>query len=142
LNDPTKTRGRYDNISNINLNEVGITEIQGLDDFVAVKDTHYNVYLPSEKFDIDGDVIKWKHDDKNVENKGEIKWKIDCSKIDTLKNKDGVITEIPAFITNKDDNSKCNINVSGLKKIQNEIDGKSKSNDDETTIYTTEGIKD
>ncbi len=142
LNDPTKTRGRYDNISNINLNEVGITKIQGLDDFVAVKDTHYNVYLPSEKFDIDGDVIKWNHDDKNVENKGEIKWKIDCSKIDTLKDKAGVITQIPAFITNKDDNTKCNINVRGLNKIQNEIDGNSNSNDDETTIYTTEGIKD
>jgi len=141
LNDPTKTKGRYDNISNINLVEVGITEIQGLDDFVALKDTHYNVYLPSEKFDIDGDVIKWKHDDKNVENKGEIKWKIDCSKIDTLKDKDDVLTQIPAFITREDDNSKCNINVSGLRKIQNEIDGKSNSNDDETTIYTTEGIK-
>jgi hypothetical protein len=141
LHDPTKTRGRYDNISNINLVEVGITKIPGLDKFEAVQDKHYNVYLPSEKFDIDGDVIKWKHDDNNVENKGEIKWKIDCSKIDTLM-KSGVDAQISAFITNKDDNTKCDINVRGLNKIQNEIDGNSNSNDDETTIYTTEGIKD
>ena len=149
LHDPTKTRGRYDNISNINLVELGITKIQGFDNFEAKKDKHYNVYLPSEKFDIDidGNVIKWKHDDQNVENKGEIKWKIDCSKIDTLM-KQEKDTGITAFITNQDDNSKCNINVRGLKKIQKEIQKKIQkeidgiSDDDVNVEYTTEGIKD
>jgi hypothetical protein len=128
LHDSKKKKGRYDNLSYINLGEIGITT----QEFTIEKDKYYNINLPSSKFKITKPDIKWKTYEKDVEHKGEIKWKIDCEKIDTVKDDTS-----PAFITDTDDDNKCIINVRGF-------DNKKKSsadNEEDTTVYSTEEIK-
>ena len=128
LNDPKKKTGRYDNLSYIKLSEIGIITPE----FTIEKDKYYNINLPSSKFQITNPNIKWKTYEKDVEHKGEIKWKIDCENIDTVKD-----DKSPAFITDTDDDNKCIINVRGF-------DNKKKSsedNDKDTTVYSTEEIK-
>jgi hypothetical protein len=128
LHDPKKKKGRYDNLSYINLGEIGITT----QEFTIEKDKYYNINLPSSKFQITNPNIKWKTYEKDVEHKGEIKWKIDCEKIDTVKDDTS-----PAFITDTDDDNKCIINVRGF-------DNKKKSsadNEEDAKVYSTEEIK-
>ena len=130
-----KIRGgkRYDNLSYINLSSLSddiIKEINLIDgikiDKTGDADKYYNIYLPSEKFDISKDDIKWKT--SNNANNEKI-WDIDCEKIGNQG------STIPAFISNE---GKCIINEAELKKAD-------RPKDEDTlplpTIYKTEYIK-
>jgi hypothetical protein len=129
-----KIRGgkRYDNLSYINLSSFGddiIKEINLIDgikiDKTGDADKYYNIYLPSEKFDISKDYIKWKT--SNNANNEKI-WDIDCEKIGIQGS-----TTIPAFISNE---GKCIINEAELKKAD-----RPPSDPVLPTIYKTEYIK-
>ena len=135
LHDPKKIKGRYDNLSYINLSEIDIVAIPGMaTDFTIEKDKFYNIHLPSSKFEINTNNILWKIGKKNVDNEGELKWKIDCKSIDKIAGGGG---DIPAFITDIDDDNKCIINVGGFDdtKITSEADK-------DKLAYSTEEIKD
>jgi len=133
LHDPKKIKGRYDNLSYINLKEIGIEAIPGMaSGFAIEKDKYYNINLPSSKFEINTNNILWKLDKKNVDNEGELKWKIDCESIDRIKG-----GNIPAFITDIDDDNKCIINVGGFDDTKIIIEA-----DKDTLAYSTEEIKD
>jgi hypothetical protein len=128
-----KIRGgkRYDNLSYINLSSLSddiIKEINLIDgikiDKTGDADKYYNIYLPSEKFDISKDDIKWKT--SNNANNEKI-WDIDCEKIGNQG------STIPAFISNE---GKCIINEAELKK-----EDRLKDEDSLPTIYKTEYIK-
>ena len=136
LFDKNKKLGRYDNLSYINLNELSITDINGIPEIKIDKDKFYNIYLPSSKFGIDEKVIKWKIDTKNLENKDEIKWQIDCANIDELTTQSGDTLKPPVLITGLD--NKCIINVNGLNKY---LDSSGQRTSIEE-IYSTEEIKD
>ena len=133
LHDPKKKEGRYDNLSYINLSEIDIEAIPGMaPGFTIEKGKYYNIHLPSSKFKINTSSILWKLDKKNVVNEGELKWKIDCGSIDKITGGD-----VPAFITDIDDDNKCIINVRGFDdKTKKDIDIK------DTLAYSTEEIKD
>ena len=124
--------GKYDNLSYIKLNNLGINNINdGSKDIIKTeKDKYYNIYLPSEKFkDTDtGDtnLLSW-----NVyeTSKKEKIWELDCESIDTI-----IANGKPAFIT---DGNKCIINKVGFNSLtENEQDS-----DTPSTIFTTEYIK-
>jgi hypothetical protein len=129
-----KIRGgkRYDNLSYINLSSLSddiIKEINLIDgikiDKTGDADKYYNIYLPSEKFGIARDDIKWKT--SNNANNEKI-WDIDCEKIGNQGS-----TSIPAFISNE---GKCIINEAELKKAD-----RHKDEVPQPTIYKTEYIK-
>jgi len=135
LHDPKKIKGRYDNLSYINLSEIGIEAIPGMaTGFTIEKDKLYNIHLPSSKFEINTNNILWKIGKKNVDNEGELKWKIDCKSIDKIAGGGG---DIPAFITDIDDDNKCIINVRGFDDTMGEGGG-----DEDKLAYSTEEIKD
>jgi len=140
LHDPKKIKGRYDNLSYINLSEIGIVSIPGMvsvPGFTIEKDKLYNIHLPSSKFEINTintNNILWKIGKKNVDNEGELKWKIDCKSIDKIAGGGG---DIPAFITDIDDDNKCIINVRGFDDTMGEGGG-----DEDKLAYSTEEIKD
>jgi hypothetical protein len=124
-----KIRGgkRYDNLSYIqlsSLDEAIKTEIKKIYNIEIDTDKYYNIYLPSEKFNIDQTLVKWKT--SNNANNEKI-WDIDCEAI----GKQG--STIDAFISNE---GKCIINEAELKKAD-----RLKDEDPLPTIYKTEYIK-
>jgi hypothetical protein len=125
-----KIRGgkRYDNLSYIQLSSLDPsiqTEIKTIYKIEIDADKYYNIYLPSEKFSILQDDIKWKT--SNNANNEKI-WDIDCEAIGNQGS-----TPIPAFISNE---GKCIINEAELKKADRP-QGAPKP----PTIYKTEYIK-
>lgn len=127
----------YDNLSYIMLSEVDLKPEQ-LKSYLSIDNIetgkYYNIYLPEEKFKMNDNpsIVKWKVE--NIIN-NEKKWKIDCEKMDKIKNKDGVSTNIPAFINDVKDNNKCVINVPMLNAGNIE-----KPKDSNVHIYTPERI--
>jgi hypothetical protein len=124
-----KIRGgkRYDNLSYIqlsSLDEAIKTEIKKIYNIEIDTDKYYNIYLPSEKFNILQSDIKWKT--SNNANNEKI-WDIDCNAI----GKQG--STINAFISNE---GKCIINEAELKKAD-----KPKDEVPLPSIYKTEYIK-
>jgi hypothetical protein len=124
-----KIRGgkRYDNLSYIqlsSLDEAIKTEIKKIYNIEIDTDKYYNIYLPSEKFNILQSDIKWKT--SNNANNEKI-WDIDCKAI----GKQG--STIDAFISNE---GKCIINEAELKKAD-----KHPNAPEAPTIYKTEYIK-
>ena len=122
--------GKYDNLSYIKLNNLGINNINdGSKDIIKTeKDKYYNIYLPSEKFKgtEETSLLSW-----NVyeTSKKEKIWELDCESIDTI-----IANGKPAFIT---DGNKCIINKVGFNSLtENEQDS-----DTHSTIFTTEYIK-
>ena len=127
----------YDNLSYIMLSEVDLKPEQikiYLSIYNIETGKYYNIYLPEEKFKMKDSpsIVKWKVEDL-INN--EKKWKIDCEKIDKIKNKDGVSTNIPAFTKDVKDNNKCVINVTMLNEGNIE-----KPKDSGVYIYTPERI--
>ena len=125
-----KIRGgkRYDNLSYIQLSSLDPsiqTEIKTIYKIEIDADKYYNIYLPSEKFGILQDDIKWKT--SNNANNEKI-WDIDCEAIGNQGS-----TSIPAFISNE---GKCIINEAELKKAD-----RLPSDPEPPTIYKTEYIK-
>lgn len=119
---------RYDNLSYIQLSSLDQkiqTEIKNIYNIDIDTDKYYNIYLPSEKFNILQSDIKWKT--SNNANNEKI-WDIDCKKIGTQGSK-----KIDAFISNE---GKCIINEAELKKADKLLDAP-----DVPTIYKTEYIK-
>ena len=118
---------RYDNLSYIQLSSLDQkiqTEIKNIYNIDIDTDKYYNIYLPSEKFNISQSDIKWKT--SNNANNEKI-WDIDCEAI----GKQG--STIDAFISNE---GKCIINEAELKNADRP------SGDPEVpTIYKTEYIK-
>ena len=124
-----KIRGgkRYDNLSYIqlsSLDEAIKTEIKKIYRIEIDTDKYYNIYLPSEKFNIDQNLVKWKT--SNNANNEKI-WDIDCEAI----GKQG--STINAFISNE---GKCIINEAELKKADKPLNAP-----EVPTIYKTEYIK-
>lgn len=122
--------GKYDNLSYIKLNNLGINNINdgSKDNIKTEKDKYYNIYLPSEKFKgtEETSLLSW-----NVyeTSKKEKIWELDCESIDTI-----IANGKPAFIT---DGNKCIINKVGFNSLtENEQDS-----DTPSTIFTTEYIK-
>jgi hypothetical protein len=137
----------YDNLSYIMLSELNLNndQINKLKSFLPINNIetgkYYNIYLPEEKFKTDASIVKWKVYDK-IDDTGKItnekKWGINCEEIDKIKNKDGTVTDNPAFITVLNGaNDKCVINESGLKKVNNV----NLNVDSDELIYDTEKIK-
>lgn len=126
-----KIRGgkRYDNLSYIQLSSLDQdiqTEIKKIYKIEIDTDKYYNIYLPSEKFNILQSDIEWKT--SNNANNEKI-WDIDCEAIGTQGSK-----EIDAFISNE---GKCIINEAELKKADKPPLDAPKV----PTIYKTEYIK-
>ena len=124
-----KIRGgkRYDNLSYIqlsSLDEAIKTEIKKIYRIEIDTDKYYNIYLPSEKFNIDQSLVKWKT--SNNANNEKI-WDIDCEAIGTQG------STINAFISNE---GKCIINEAELKNADKPSDVP-----EVPTIYKTEYIK-
>lgn len=124
-----KIRGgkRYDNLSYIqlsSLDEAIKTEIKKIYNIEIDTDKYYNIYLPSEKFNIDQSLVKWKT--SNNANNEKI-WDIDCEAIGTQG------LTINAFISNE---GKCIINEAELKNADKHPDAP-----EAPTIYKTEYIK-
>ena len=125
-----KIRGgkRYDNLSYIQLSSLDEpiqTEIKKIYKIEIDTDKYYNIYLPSEKFNIDQSLVKWKT--SNNANNEKI-WDIDCEAIGNQGSKN-----INAFISNE---GKCIINEAELKKADKLPDVP-----EAPTIYKTEYIK-
>ena len=125
-----KIRGgkRYDNLSYIQLSSLDEpiqTEIKKIYKIEIDTDKYYNIYLPSEKFNILQSDIEWKT--SNNANNEKI-WDIDCKKIGTQGSK-----KIDAFISNE---GKCIINEAELKKADKPLNAP-----EVPTIYKTEYIK-
>ena len=125
-----KIRGgkRYDNLSYIqlsSLDEAIKTEIKKIYRIEIDTDKYYNIYLPSEKFNIDQSLVKWKT--SNNANNEKI-WDIDCEAIGNQGSKN-----INAFISNE---GKCIINEAELKKADKPLNAP-----EVPTIYKTEYIK-
>ena len=124
-----KIRGgkRYDNLSYIQLSSLDQkiqTEIKKIYNIDIDTDKYYNIYLPSEKFNIDQSLVKWKT--SNNANNEKI-WDIDCEAIGTQG------STINAFISNE---GKCIINEAELKNADKPLDAP-----EVPTIYKTEYIK-
>ena len=124
-----KIRGgkRYDNLSYIQLSSLDQkiqTEIKKIYNIDIDTDKYYNIYLPSEKFNIDQSLVKWKT--SNNANNEKI-WDIDCEAIGTQG------STINAFISNE---GKCIINEAELKNADKPSDVP-----EVPTIYKTEYIK-
>jgi hypothetical protein len=139
----------YDNLSYIMLSELELdtNQIDKLKSFLPINNIetgkYYNIYLPEEKFKADASIVKWKVYNK-IDDKGKItnekKWGINCEEIDKIKNKDGTVTDNPAFITvlnGNGANDKCVINENGFKKVNNV----NLNVDSDELIYDTEKIK-
>jgi hypothetical protein len=129
-----KIRGgkRYDNLSYINLSSLDADIIAEINLIYGIKidktgdaDKYYNIYLPSEKFDISQNDIEWKT--SNNANNEKI-WDIDCESIGVQGS-----STIPAFISNE---GKCIINEAELEKAD-----RPPSDPEPPTIYKTEYIK-
>ena len=119
---------RYDNLSYIQLSSLDQaiqTQIKKIYNIEIDTDKYYNIYLPSEKFNILQSDIEWKT--SNNANNEKI-WDIDCKTIGTQGSK-----EIDAFISNE---GKCIINEAELKKADKPPDAP-----EAPTIYKTEYIK-
>ena len=118
---------RYDNLSYIQLSSLDQTiqtEIKKIYNIDIDTDKYYNIYLPSEKFNILQSDIEWKT--SNNANNEKI-WDIDCEAI----GKQG--STINAFIRNE---GKCIINEAELKEADKLPDVP-----EAPTIYKTEYIK-
>lgn len=119
---------RYDNLSYIQLSSLDEpiqTEIKKIYNIDIDTDKYYNIYLPSEKFNILQSDIEWKT--SNNANNEKI-WDIDCEAIGTQGSK-----KINAFISNE---GKCIINEAELKKADKPLNAP-----EVPTIYKTEYIK-
>lgn len=119
---------RYDNLSYIQLSSLDEpiqTEIKKIYNIEIDTDKYYNIYLPSEKFNILQSDIEWKT--SNNANNEKI-WDIDCEAIGTQGSK-----KINAFISNE---GKCIINEAELKKADKPLNAP-----EVPTIYKTEYIK-
>ena len=119
---------RYDNLSYIQLSSLDEeikTEIKKIYKIEIDTDKYYNIYLPSEKFNILQSDIEWKT--SNNANNEKI-WDIDCEAIGTQGSK-----KINAFISNE---GKCIINEAELKKADKPLNAP-----EVPTIYKTEYIK-
>ena len=118
---------RYDNLSYIQLSSLDEeikTEIKKIYKIEIDTDKYYNIYLPSEKFNILQSDIEWKT--SNNANNEKI-WDIDCEAIGTQG------STINAFISNE---GKCIINEAELKEADKLPDVP-----EAPTIYKTEYIK-
>ena len=118
---------RYDNLSYIQLSSLDQTiqtEIKKIYNIDIDTDKYYNIYLPSEKFNILQSDIEWKT--SNNANNEKI-WDIDCEAIGTQG------STINAFISNE---GKCIINEAELKEADTLPDVP-----EAPTIYKTEYIK-
>lgn len=118
---------RYDNLSYIQLSSLDQTiqtEIKKIYNIDIDTDKYYNIYLPSEKFNILQSDIEWKT--SNNANNEKI-WDIDCEAIGTQG------STINAFISNE---GKCIINEAELKEADKLPDVP-----EAPTIYKTEYIK-
>ena len=119
---------RYDNLSYIQLSSLDEpiqTEIKKIYNIEIDTDKYYNIYLPSEKFNILQSDIEWKT--SNNANNEKI-WDIDCEAIGTQGSK-----KINAFISNE---GKCIINEAELKKADKPLNAP-----EVPTIYKTDYIK-
>lgn len=119
---------RYDNLSYIQLSSLDQTiqtEIKKIYKIEIDTDKYYNIYLPSEKFNILQSDIEWKT--SNNANNEKI-WDIDCEAIGNQGSKN-----INAFISNE---GKCIINEAELKEADKLPDAP-----EVPTIYKTEYIK-
>ena len=127
---------RYDNLSYINLSsletaiQTQIKKIYNIDNIDIEADKYYNIYLPSEKFNIKQDDISWKISNKD---NNEKKWGIDCKMIGATGKQGSSAIDIDAFISNE---GKCIINEAELKKADRPAD-----EPPVPSIYKTEYIK-
>ena len=135
--------GKYDNLSYIKLNNLGINDINdgSKNNIKTEKDKYYNIYLPSEKFkDLNEQepisLLSWNIYESS---KKEKIWKLDCESIDTIKAEGKAADGKPAFIT---DGDKCIINSARFNTLElNQNDASATDSDTPSTIFTTEYIK-
>ena len=135
--------GKYDNLSYIKLNNLGINDINdgSKNNIKTEKDKYYNIYLPSEKFkDLNEqepiNSLSWNIYESS---KKEKIWKLDCESIDTIKAEGKAADGKPAFIT---DGDKCIINSARFNTLElNQNDTSATDSDTPSTIFTTEYIK-
>lgn len=124
---------RYDNLSYINLSSLETTiqtQIKNIYNIDIEADKYYNIYLPSEKFNIKQSDISWKISNKD---NNEKKWGIDCRLIGATGKQGSGSSAIDAFISNE---GKCIINEAELKKADRPAD-----EPPVPSIYKTEYIK-